>query len=471
EYHLQQAILAQKASSAGAAVDNNVIPIRPVESVAIDDYESVYPSASKDRGPKYIEFKGSVLFFLNESVYDADSEDEDFLSTHKEISIDDFEQIIERLETNSQHGIIQPDDARQLLQRFDQHLVDEVYGYWLDKRKKLASKFKPIPLVPKVNMDIRKEEKGVINPYIAFRRRAEKVQTRKKQKAEVQHYEKMLRLDLTMKKTQSLAEMIKKREKTKLYAIGLSESVLEQQFLVADKRNALLDSMTARVRPQFQMPEVPAKRRGLENGKVQPVNDISKAKNAASQRKRRPTYRKNRVPSVPSTSTFTDANVVSQDWLQKNAEMWNRLGHPSTSAAADLVGTVAQETEKVIQFDVSSTVDGKFQFKRRKGCQYRAPRSTRSLWDECARAVRAEATAEPPPYADTGQPPTEPTRPSVAVCDQTTFLRTTVPHWTCGNGRREANGEEAVALVQRRIGRCGRVLLDLDFDLPDFLLQ
>lgn len=233
------------------------------------------------------------MFFLNESVYDADSEDEDFLSTHKEISIDDFEQIIERLETNSQHGIIQPDDARQLLQRFDQHLVDEVYGYWLDKRKKLASKFKPIPLVPKVslfggcprihsktqvNMDIRKEEKGVINPYIAFRRRAEKVQTRKKQKAEVQHYEKMLRLDLTMKKTQSLAEMIKKREKTKLYAIGLSESVLEQQFLVADKRNALLDSMTARVRPQFQMPEVPAKRRGLENGKVQPVNDISKVR-------------------------------------------------------------------------------------------------------------------------------------------------------------------------------------------------
>lgn len=52
--------MAQKASSAGASVDNNVIPIRPVESVAIDDYESVYPSASKDRGPKYIEFKGAI---------------------------------------------------------------------------------------------------------------------------------------------------------------------------------------------------------------------------------------------------------------------------------------------------------------------------------------------------------------------------------------------------------------------------
>lgn len=152
--------------------------------------------------------------------------------------------------------------------------------------------------------------------------------------------------------------------------------------------------------------------------------------------------------------------------------MWNRLGHPSTSAAADLVGNVAQETEKVIQFDISSTVDGKFQFKRRKGCQYRAPRESRSLWDECARAIRAEATAERPPYADTGQPPTEPTRTSARTsCDQTTFLRTTVPQWTFGNGRREADQEEAVALVQRRIGRCGRVLLDLDFDLPDFLLQ
>lgn len=198
----------------------------------------------------------------------------------------------------------------------------------------------------------------MVNPYIAFRRREPKVQTRKKQKAEVQHYEKMLRLDLTMKKSQTLAEMIKKREKTKLYAIGMSESVLERQFAAGDRRNAMMDSLVAKVRPMFQMPEVPAKRRTLENGKVQPLNDVNRVnlhrikllslsrqlqgKAASQQRKRRPTYRKNRVCAVPSTSTFTDANVVSQDWLQKNAEVSrsiDQLRMPSFSSDVESAWT------------------------------------------------------------------------------------------------------------------------------------
>lgn len=76
-----------------------------------------------------------VSFFLNQSVYDADSEDEEWLHSHQNISIDHFEQIIEKLELASQTDIIQPLDAKVLLQKYDPQIVDDVYDYWLQKRK------------------------------------------------------------------------------------------------------------------------------------------------------------------------------------------------------------------------------------------------------------------------------------------------------------------------------------------------
>lgn len=76
-----------------------------------------------------------MAFFLNEGVYDADSEDEEWLKTHDNINIDEFEKIIERLEVASRNDIVQPMEARALLQRFDEQMVDDVYDYWLQKRK------------------------------------------------------------------------------------------------------------------------------------------------------------------------------------------------------------------------------------------------------------------------------------------------------------------------------------------------
>lgn len=77
-----------------------------------------------------------MSFFLNQSVYDADSEDEEWLSSRPNISVDQFEQIIFRLEISSaQLDIIQPLDAKALLQKYDSQVVDDVYDYWLQKRK------------------------------------------------------------------------------------------------------------------------------------------------------------------------------------------------------------------------------------------------------------------------------------------------------------------------------------------------
>jgi len=82
-------------------------------------------------------FTDFVSFFLNQSVYDADSDDEEWLSTRPFIPIDEFEQIIEKLEVACQASdmIIQPLEAKLLLQKFDPSIVDDVYDYWLQKRK------------------------------------------------------------------------------------------------------------------------------------------------------------------------------------------------------------------------------------------------------------------------------------------------------------------------------------------------
>lgn len=78
-----------------------------------------------------------VSFFLNQNVYDADSEDEEWLRSKENININYFEEIMLKLEMASQSAdaIIQPMEAKILLDRYNSQIIDDVYDYWLQKRK------------------------------------------------------------------------------------------------------------------------------------------------------------------------------------------------------------------------------------------------------------------------------------------------------------------------------------------------
>ena len=54
-----------------------------------------------------------------------------------------------------------------------------------------------------------------VNPYIGFRRRTEKMQTRKNRKNDEVSYEKMLKLRRDLNRAVTLLEMVKRREKAK----------------------------------------------------------------------------------------------------------------------------------------------------------------------------------------------------------------------------------------------------------------
>ena len=132
--------------------------------------------------------------------YNLDDEDAEFLeeklNREKNFEVTElvFEGMIDTLEKNSGHSVISAREAKQLLKE-DDDLILAVYDYWVDKRLRLRK-----PLIPMVKTDKREvvtpapSFSGTHDPYMAFRRRTEKMQTRKNRKNDEVSYEKMLKL-------------------------------------------------------------------------------------------------------------------------------------------------------------------------------------------------------------------------------------------------------------------------------------
>lgn len=93
------------------------------------------------------------------------------------------------------------------------------------------------------------------SPYLAFRRRTEKMQTRKNRKNDETSYEKMLKLRRDLSRAVTLLEMIKRREKAKREQMHLSVEVFEKRYQARDYNGQLLAEFTSQAakstRPAF----------------------------------------------------------------------------------------------------------------------------------------------------------------------------------------------------------------------------
>lgn len=67
------------------------------------------------------------------------------------------------------------------------------------------------------------------DPYVAFRKRTEKMQTRKNRKNDESSYEKMLKLRRDLSRAVTLLEMVKRREKAKREFLNLNIEVFERR--------------------------------------------------------------------------------------------------------------------------------------------------------------------------------------------------------------------------------------------------
>lgn len=173
--------------------------------------------------------------------YDMDTADEAWVTSQtRRLEMDPlkFEQMMDRLEKSSGQTVVTLNEAKALLKQDDEISI-AVYDYWLNKRLKTQH-----PLLLSVRTENRSGT-AANNPYLAFRRRTEKMQTRKNRKNDEQSYEKMLKLRRDLSRAVTLLELIKRREKTKREQLHLSIEVFEKRYQTKDFTGQLLNEYTS----------------------------------------------------------------------------------------------------------------------------------------------------------------------------------------------------------------------------------
>lgn len=336
EHHLQRAISAQQAF--GRAVDH-VIPTPEVFPVDEKQYDDIYPPNYK-RPEKMIQVQLQSIE-PEYPEYDMDSEDEEWLRETGpvlKLSPTRFEEMIECFENASAIKVTQLSETKSLLPPLDESAKISVYDYWLAKKMNVRKS-----LIPVVKTERRDGTSGT-NPYIAFRRRTEKMQTRKNRKNDEFSYEKMLRLKRDFLTAKDLVDLLQKRELCK-------HDILEVELEIFDERYKMKD-FNSRVYNELNLSSRSVK--DLLNRQTKTIkqgDEIGKRK--------RTKRTKNEVLSVRNIMPLPGEFLTSEE--ENSTDIY-------------------QSSQIRSETDDADNPDGIFSFKRKKGCHYHAPLDNFSGW-------------------------------------------------------------------------------------------
>ncbi|VDM68718.1 unnamed protein product [Strongylus vulgaris] len=186
------------------------------------------------------------------------------------------------------------------------------------------------------------------------------MQTRKNRKNDEDSYEKVLKLGHDLRKTVTLFDMVKRREKTKIALIDLDSEILAHRMGLLDFGSNIYNQFVAKIRESGKHVST-----GTTNGVAKSEDDAILRKKA----KRR---------KIRTMAANVDREVPSKAWLKKNAEVWNR---PPSVFAPSGISPVA-EVDQSAQAICDANLDGKYVFKRRRGCMYRSPLSNNNIMEE-----------------------------------------------------------------------------------------
>ncbi|TNN47680.1 Enhancer of polycomb 1 [Liparis tanakae] len=367
EHHLQRAISAQQVY--GEKRDNMVIPVPEAES-DITYYESLYPGEFKM--PKQLIHIQPFSLDTEQPDYDLDSEDDAFVNKLKkkmEISFLQFEEMIDRLEKGSGQQAVSLPEAKLLLKE-DDELIKEVFDYWSRKRKSSRANC----LLPNVKQE-RRDGSSTSDPYVAFRRRTEKMQTRKNRKNDEASFEKMLKLRRDLSRAVTILEMIKRREKSKRELLHLTLEIFEKRNVMSDYSGEVMAEVLAEralVRPQI-IPLVPVTNQYRHQDHMDLKDYKSKPEKAEAPRQKRPYQKKQKALPLssgaahhPGPAVFNAKDLNQYDFPSSDDEPFSQL-HSGSSEAEE-----------------ENDPDGAFAFRRKAGCQYNAARLERvGGWPWC----------------------------------------------------------------------------------------
>uniref|UniRef100_A0A8D0ELA6 Enhancer of polycomb C-terminal domain-containing protein n=1 Tax=Strix occidentalis caurina TaxID=311401 RepID=A0A8D0ELA6_STROC len=298
--------------------------------------------------------------------YDLDSEDEIFVNKLKkrmDISPLQFEEMIDRLEKGS--GPVSLQEAKLLLKE-DDELIREVYEYWIKKRKNCRGP----SLIPAVKQE-KRDGSSTNDPYVAFRRRTEKMQTRKNRKNDEASYEKMLKLRRDLSRAVTILEMIKRREKSKRELLHLTLEIMEKRYNLGDYSGEIMSEVMAQrqpIKPTYAIPIIPVT--NSSPFKHQEAMELKEFK--VKQDKPdviRPKRKYEKKPKVlPSSAAATPQQTSPAALPVFNAKDLNQYDFPSSDEEP-----LSQVLSGSSEAEEENDPDGPFAFRRKAGCQYYAP--------------------------------------------------------------------------------------------------
>ncbi|XP_067863597.1 enhancer of polycomb homolog 1-like isoform X1 [Heptranchias perlo] len=425
EHHLQRAISAQQVY--GEKRDNMVIPVPEAES-NIAYYESVYSGEFKM--PKQLIHIQPFSLDAEQPDYDMDSDDEAFVNKlRKKMDITplQFEEMIDRLEKGSGQQLVTLQEAKLLLKE-DDDLIWEVYEYWIRKRKNCRG----CSLIPTVKQE-KRDGSSTNDPYVAFRRRTEKMQTRKNRKNDEASYEKMLKLRRDLSRAVTILEMIKRREKSKRELLHLTLEIVEKRHSLGDFSGEILSEVMAQrqhSKPTYTVPIIPISNSNQFKHQEFMEFKVNKQENVEVIRPKRKYEKKKHKVLQPTAAAPQQTSPAALPVF--NAKDMNQYDFPSSDEEPfSQVHSASSEAEE------ENDPDGPFAFRRKAGCQYYSPRLDQTgNWPWCS-----------PEEGGLGD-----------VRYRYCLTTLTVPR-------------RCIGFARRRIGRGGRILLDRAHTENDIVLH
>ncbi|XP_056155035.1 enhancer of polycomb homolog 1 isoform X2 [Lampris incognitus] len=340
-----------------------VIPVPEAES-NIAYYESLYPGDFKM--PKQLIHIQPFSLDTEHPDYDLDSDDDAFVNKLKkkmEITALQFEEMIDRLEKGSGQQLVSLQEAKLLLKE-DDELIKEVFDYWNHKRKSC----KGSSLIPNVKQE-KRDGSSTSDPYVAFRRRTEKMQTRKNRKNDEASYEKMLKLRRELSRAVTILEMIKRREKSKRELLHLTLEIVEKRNGMPDFGSEVMAEALAQralVKPVYTIPIIPlSSNNQYRHQDHLDMKDYKKPEKTEVVRTKRKYEKKPKIPPLSTPqhsgpSVFNPKDLNQYDFPSSDDETFSQI-HSGSSEAEE-----------------ENDPDGCYAFRRKAGCQYYASRADQS---------------------------------------------------------------------------------------------
>ncbi|KAM4626264.1 LOW QUALITY PROTEIN: enhancer of polycomb homolog 2 [Discoglossus pictus] len=362
EHHLQRAISAQQVFR--EKKESMVIPVPEAESNVLY-YSRLYKGEFKQ--PKQFIHIQPFNLDNEQPDYDMDSEDETLLNRlnrKMEIKPLQFEIMIDRLEKASSNQLVTLQEAKLLLNE-DDYLIKSVYDYWVRKRKNCRGP----SLIPQIKQE-KRDGSTNSDPYVAFRRRTEKMQTRKNRKNDEASYEKMLKLRREFSRAITILEMIKRREKTKRELLHLTLEVVEKRYNMGDFGGEILNEIKI---PKVEKEVIPIPA-ALHNGNHHKVPEC-KAKNihhpSVKEEVLETVRLKKKYPKKPKVESLITPQTqpVSEPLPVINKSDIKQYDFQSSDDEE-----FPQVPSPVSEPEEENDPDGPYAFRRRTGCQYYAPR-------------------------------------------------------------------------------------------------